>query len=58
MVKDDFERKHLRNQLDMKGKIRLGRVFGSYAGILVKLLPGCYPLSPTKSLIMKEVKVK
>ena len=30
MVKEDFERKLLRDQLDMKGKIRLGRVFGSY----------------------------
>jgi hypothetical protein len=35
MVKEDFERKLLRSQLDQKGKLRLGRVFGSYAWILV-----------------------
>ena len=31
MVKGDFEQQLLRAQLDQKGEIRLGRVFGSYA---------------------------
>ena len=29
MVKDDLERKLLRSQLDQKGKVRLGRIFGA-----------------------------
>ena len=34
MVKDDPERKLLRSQLDQKGIVRLGRIFGALPRIL------------------------